>query len=52
MRCAKRRYRSQIEAKIRLADIQLKDQRRNRSKAEKRAYFCQACRGWHLTSKE
>lgn len=49
-KCGKRRYRSSIEAKIALADIQMKDST-NRAKQELRTYYCKHCSGWHLTSK-
>ncbi len=48
MKCAKRRYRDDIAAKLDLARIA------NVSKSAKspqRAYLCPACHGWHLTSK-
>lgn len=45
-RCRKVRYRTQLDAKIVLARLTWKD------RDERRAYPCQRCRGWHLTSQE
>lgn len=40
----KRRYRNRLDAKIALTDTRRRDRR------ETRAYRCNTCRGWHLTS--
>lgn len=48
--CSKRRYRSEIDAKIALAKIQWQDKSR-REKIETRVYKCPKCRGFHLTSR-
>jgi len=48
-KCFKVRYRDEIAAKLALATIQNQD-KASRPKAERRAYFCPDCRGWHLTS--
>lgn len=48
-RCSKYRYRSEIGAKLALANIRHTDSSR-RPKQEQRAYRCPACHGWHLTS--
>lgn len=45
------RYLDRIAAQLALADIQRQD-RTSRPKGEKRAYYCKACQGWHLTSRE
>ena len=44
------RYRSDIDAKIVLSEIQHKDSSR-RPKIETKVYNCPHCKGWHLTSK-
>lgn len=45
-RTGKVRYRTELDAKIRLAKLQWKDH------GEKRCYRCPFCRGWHTTSQE
>lgn len=47
--CRKRRFRDEIAAKLALAGIEQDGD--VREKAPRRAYRCQACGGWHLTSK-
>ncbi len=49
-KCAKRRFRSEVDALIVLARIQAADSPR-REKTERRAYPCPKCCGWHLTSR-
>ncbi len=44
--CRKRRYRSELDAKIALARVQVDP---SRDRVERRAYLCW-CRRWHLTS--
>lgn len=51
MKCKKRRYRDQVDAKIALANIQWRDNAR-RQKTETRLYRCPHCKGYHLTSKK
>jgi hypothetical protein len=45
------RYRDQIAAKFALSQAQHKDGSK-RGKIERRDYFCQRCRGWHLTARD
>lgn len=47
----KTRFSHEIDAKIFLAKARKRDDPR-RTKSLKRAYLCQFCQGWHLTSKE
>lgn len=47
--CTKRRYRNEIAARLALAKIQRQDKPGHQ---ESRAYSCERCRGWHLTSKD
>lgn len=49
MSCAKRRYRSEIDAMIALSSAG--NSHDGRGKTERRAYRCPKCKGWHLTSK-
>lgn len=44
MKCVKRKFRTELDAKIVLM------KRRARDKGEKRVYYCAWCRTWHLTS--
>jgi len=46
----KHQYRDEIAAKLALAGAQRKDGSR-RGKIEKRAYKCEKCHRWHLTSR-
>lgn len=46
MKCAKVRYRTQLDARIALVFMKGKDKRK-----ERRAYRCPFCYGWHLTSR-
>jgi hypothetical protein len=48
-KCAKRRYRSEIDALIALSNAG--NAHDGRAKAEVRHYRCPKCKGWHLTSK-
>lgn len=48
-KCRKRKYRSEIDAKIVLARIQAKDSS-TRGYTERRVYYHTACHAWHLTS--
>lgn len=48
-RCAKRRYRDQIDASLALAVLVRQDKEGH---TERRAYKCPRCFGWHLTSQE
>lgn len=45
------RYRTEIDAKLALADIQHRDSS-TRLHMEQRAYRCTECRGWHLTHRK
>jgi hypothetical protein len=47
-RCTKVRYRDAIAAKLALAKLAHQDKEGH---TERRAYFCPACKGHHLTSK-
>lgn len=47
----KTRFSQEIDAKIFLAKTHKRDDP-TRIKSLKRAYLCQFCHGWHLTSKE
>ena len=49
--CTKTRYRDRIAALLVLAQIQNQD-KASRPKQEARVYFCDDCRGWHLTSRK
>jgi len=44
------RYRTELDAKIGMSNLQFKETMGDVRRAEKRAYFCSSCRGWHLTS--
>lgn len=44
------RYRDRIGASVALIDAQSKAHSQARVKHETRAYRCDRCRGWHLTS--
>lgn len=46
--CTKRRYPDRITAEIVLANT---FRSRNTRREEMRAYRCQKCHGWHLTSR-
>lgn len=46
--CAKIRYRDRVAALLALSRTGQHGERR--PKEERRAYYCQQCRGWHLTS--
>lgn len=48
-KCAKRRYRSEIDAMIALSNAG--NSHDGRAKTEVRCYRCPKCGGWHLTSK-
>lgn len=48
-KCRKRRFRDDISAKLAIATIQHKDNT-GRPKTECRAYKCNFCKGWHITS--
>lgn len=50
-KCAKKRYRDRVAALLALANTQFKDSS-SRAKIETRAYKCDACVGWHITSKK
>ena len=50
MSCGKRRYRSEIDAKIALTRIARTGDDSRRDKTPRRAYRCGTCKGWHLTS--
>lgn len=47
--CRKIRYRTELDAKIALADTQMKALRKNK-RTECRAYRCPDCHAFHLTS--
>jgi len=49
MKCQKRKYRSDIDAKIALAKLQCEDKEGHN---EVRAYRCPDCGRWHLTKKK
>ena len=49
-RCRKFRYRDEIAAKLAMAGARRRDGSR-RARLEVRAYRCERCKGWHLTSK-
>jgi hypothetical protein len=51
-KCGKKRFRSEIDAKIALARIWRSNDDQNRQYIPKRAYFHRDCRGWHLTHTE
>lgn len=46
----KRRFKTDVDAKIVLSRIQWKDNA-SRKSTEKRSYHCPICNGYHLTSK-
>lgn len=52
MRCVKRRFRDEIAALHALGRIAAAVPDERRPKRPIRAYHCQHCRGWHLTSQE
>ncbi len=45
--CTKRRFKTQLDARIALARMRASGKEKRR---EQRAYRCHICRGWHLTS--
>jgi hypothetical protein len=47
-RCSKKRYRDEIGARFALAMLR---HRGHHGHTEASVYRCQACKGWHLTSK-
>lgn len=47
--CRKRRYPDEVSARLALATIRPRHERRD--KTEARAYRCPRCKGWHLTSR-
>ncbi|MFD6699405.1 MULTISPECIES: hypothetical protein [unclassified Microbacterium] len=49
-RCTKTRYRDRIAALLVLAQIKNHD-KASRPKQEARAYYCDECHAWHLTSR-
>ena len=51
MKCAKVRYRTEIDAKIALSNTAYTaGQRSDEKRKEARVYRCPKCAGWHLTS--
>lgn len=50
-RCRKKRYPTRVDALLALASTSRKRHTR-REKDEKRAYECERCGKWHLTSQE
>jgi hypothetical protein len=48
MKCAKVRYRNNLDARIALAKLRAQDKSGH---TERRAYRCPECKAWHLTSK-
>lgn len=48
----KKRYRSEVDAKLALARIWASNDDQNRQYLPKRAYYHRQCRGWHLTHTE
>ena len=48
--CRKRSFRDEVAAKLALATIARKDNTARR-KQERRAYRCERCGTWHLTSR-
>ncbi len=49
-RCSKRRFRTDLDAKIALMKAQRSADRHGHLVVEKRHYFCSRCRSFHLTS--
>lgn len=52
--CKKRRYNTEVDAKIALAVVRADRERKNPKRkrpAEKKYYRCPYCKGFHLTSK-
>ena len=45
--CKKTKYRDRIAAAVALADT---NRARSGRRNETRVYYCQSCKGWHLTS--
>lgn len=48
--CSKRSFRDEVAAKLVIATIARKDSSR-RLKREQRAYRCERCGAWHITSR-
>lgn len=46
----KRRFATEIDAKIALSRIDRAGDDQDRQKVPSRAYRCKSCKGWHLTS--
>lgn len=52
-KCTKRRYRTELDAKIALASTARKaatGRKQHDNRDECRTYRCPVCKGWHLTS--
>lgn len=49
---AKKRFRTEVDAKIALSRIWASNDDQNRKNLPKRAYYHHACHGWHLTHME
>lgn len=47
--CTKRKYKDRIAAMFALSQCRARYRKGNRQ--EKRIYFCDKCKAWHLTSK-
>lgn len=52
MKCKKKRYNDELDAKIALALASKKHDRKNSTKVERKWYKCPACKGFHLTSQK
>lgn len=48
--CSKRRYGSERSAKQKLRELRKRRRRQHATKVEHRAYQCELCGAWHLTS--
>jgi hypothetical protein len=48
--CLKKRYANEHSARNKLHQLRIKRRKQHKTKTEQRAYQCQLCRAWHLTS--
>lgn len=51
MKCNKVVYKDKIKAMFTLSQLNLAGRKGNPNRREKRIYYCDKCKGWHITSK-
>ena len=52
MKCRKVLYKDKIEAMFILSQLNLRGRKGHPNRREKRCYYCNQCKGWHITSQE